>query len=278
MGNFLTNLAKRSFTTVSGIRPHRASLFEPESSVSGTLNDSGVEGFFETSALRESEVENAVHGDPPREISQLPRRRSRRRSQGDDPPPEANSSLQDEPELAPAVPRPIRPKLSPIELNQNTEQADKNLAPLRPSVANTSPNESSPVAPTQTMIRHEDQTPLETKHFAHARSVHPEIAEEPATEHRSPRTFDDAAQLSHVADRSLTIVQPFMPVVRGRKRQNQGVEHPQLEAEPTIQVTIGRVEVRAEVGSQTPSRGERTPSPVMSLDEYLRRRGRRGGE
>lgn len=278
MGNFLTNLAKRSFTTESGIRPHRPSLFEAESSVPGTLSDSGTEGSFETSVLRESEVENAVHGDPPREISQSPRRRSRRRSQGDAPPPEPNSSSEDESELAPAVPRPIRPKLSPIELNQNTEQDEKDVAPLRPSVANASRSESSSVAPTQTMIRHEDQTPVETKDFAHARSVHPEIAEELATEHRSPRAADDAMQLSHVRDRSLTILQPFMPVVRGRKRQNQELEHPQLDAEPTIHVTIGRVEVRAEVGSQTPSRGERKPSPVMSLDEYLRRRVRRGGE
>lgn len=278
MGNFLTNLAKRSFTTVSAIRPHRASLFEAGSSVPGTLNDSGADVPFETSVLRESEVENNLHGDPPREISQSPRGRNGRRSQGDDRPLEPNSSLQDESELAPAAPRPIRPKLSPIELNKNTEQAEKGPASLRPPVIQTSETESSPVAATQTMIRHEDESPLQDKDFAPARSVHQEINEEAASEQRTPRAADDATQLSHVADRSLTIVPPFTPVVRGIKRQNQEAEHSRLDAEPTIHVTIGRVEVRAEVGSQTPSRGERTPSPVMSLDEYLRRRARRGGE
>lgn len=44
--------------------------------------------------------------------------------------------------------------------------------------------------------------------------------------------------------------------------------------EPTIQVTIGRIEVRA-VSSQAPAKKERAESPVMSLNEYLR--SRRGG-
>ena len=47
------------------------------------------------------------------------------------------------------------------------------------------------------------------------------------------------------------------------------------ESEPTIHVTIGRVEVRAVASPASDSgRIERTPSPVMSLDEYLRTRAR----
>jgi hypothetical protein len=46
------------------------------------------------------------------------------------------------------------------------------------------------------------------------------------------------------------------------------------EPEPTIQVTIGRIEVRAE-SSSSPSK-ERPPPKPMSLDEYLRRRTGRG--
>jgi hypothetical protein len=46
------------------------------------------------------------------------------------------------------------------------------------------------------------------------------------------------------------------------------------ESEPTIHVTIGRVEVRAIAAeSSQPKRAEQ-PSPVMSLDEYLRTRAR----
>jgi hypothetical protein len=48
-------------------------------------------------------------------------------------------------------------------------------------------------------------------------------------------------------------------------------------SEPTIQVTIGRIEVRAMSQPAPPTR-ERSASLVMPLDEYLRRRSRRGGE
>lgn len=45
---------------------------------------------------------------------------------------------------------------------------------------------------------------------------------------------------------------------------------------PTIQVTIGRVEIRATVAS-TPARKTPTHRPAMSLDEYLKQRnGSRG--
>ncbi len=48
-------------------------------------------------------------------------------------------------------------------------------------------------------------------------------------------------------------------------------------SEPTIQVTIGRIEVRATSEGTTPGR-LRPASPVMNLDEYLRHRARRGGQ
>lgn len=50
------------------------------------------------------------------------------------------------------------------------------------------------------------------------------------------------------------------------------------ESEPVIQVTIGRVEVRA-ASSPAPAASKERPTPaVMSLDEYLRRRSQRGRE
>jgi hypothetical protein len=45
--------------------------------------------------------------------------------------------------------------------------------------------------------------------------------------------------------------------------------------EPTIQVTIGRIEVRA-VSPQASTPKERPASPVMSLNDYLRQRSKRG--
>ncbi|MGH9833927.1 MAG: hypothetical protein ACREBD_19600 [Blastocatellia bacterium] len=47
--------------------------------------------------------------------------------------------------------------------------------------------------------------------------------------------------------------------------------------EPVIQVTIGRIEVRAtEPSAQAKNEGGRTAPPVMSLDDYLRQRSRMG--
>jgi hypothetical protein len=46
------------------------------------------------------------------------------------------------------------------------------------------------------------------------------------------------------------------------------------ELAPSVHVTIGRIEVRA-VQEQQPAPRQRGGSPVMSLDEYLRRRQRR---
>jgi len=43
------------------------------------------------------------------------------------------------------------------------------------------------------------------------------------------------------------------------------------EPEPTVHVTIGRIEVRA-VPNDPPPRRERKRSPQMTLEEYLRRR------
>jgi hypothetical protein len=47
------------------------------------------------------------------------------------------------------------------------------------------------------------------------------------------------------------------------------------QAEPNVQVTIGRVEIRA-TKERTPSVRREARSPVMSLEEYLRGRARRG--
>ena len=49
------------------------------------------------------------------------------------------------------------------------------------------------------------------------------------------------------------------------------------EPAPTIQVTIGRIEVRATPPPAPPPQRQRSASPVMSLDEYLRQRARGGG-
>jgi hypothetical protein len=59
---------------------------------------------------------------------------------------------------------------------------------------------------------------------------------------------------------------------------NQRLQEKEAKAEPVINVTIGRVEVRA-VQSETPKQAkhQKKPTGVMSLDDYLKQR-ERGGE
>ncbi|MEA1978380.1 MAG: hypothetical protein U9N80_10825 [Chloroflexota bacterium] len=58
---------------------------------------------------------------------------------------------------------------------------------------------------------------------------------------------------------------------------NQRLQEKEAKAEPVINVTIGRVEVRA-VQADAPKKAkhQKKPSGVMSLDEYLNQRERRG--
>ena len=65
-------------------------------------------------------------------------------------------------------------------------------------------------------------------------------------------------------------IQPIAPVI---DRGGESGLHKQVpKAEPVIHVTIGRVEVRATVSPQRQTPRSVNRSPVMGLDEYLRRR------
>jgi hypothetical protein len=49
------------------------------------------------------------------------------------------------------------------------------------------------------------------------------------------------------------------------------LSRPGPQPQPTVRVTIGRIEVRAVASSQSPAK-PRATQPVMNLDDYLRRR------
>src|SRR5215469_11596557 len=108
MANFLTNLAKRSFGAESAIRPYRASLFEPASSIPGNLNPPAAEAAFETNTFHDAEAE-ATRVEPERDRSRpSPRPTSVRGSLPiESPSLEAILSLQDESEAGPLTPEPV---------------------------------------------------------------------------------------------------------------------------------------------------------------------------
>jgi hypothetical protein len=92
----------------------------------------------------------------------------------------------------------------------------------------------------------------------------------------SPRSQE---QVDHQSP--IKVQQPAQPHVPAQPALPRPLARPPLEStrrdrparppEPVVQVTIGRIEIRA-TSDQEPRRKERAASPVMSLDEYLKTR------
>jgi hypothetical protein len=87
---------------------------------------------------------------------------------------------------------------------------------------------------------------------------------------------------SRIVTRVAAELRNSVPTANPRSRDRNAepplptVNH-QAQAERNVHVTIGRIEVRAPARDKAPSR-ERAVSPVMGLDEYLRRQVRRCGQ
>jgi hypothetical protein len=105
----------------------------------------------------------------------------------------------------------------------------------------------------------------------------------PAHERIAQQVIEEAgrAALSIESSASRIVVQP-----RGSRRdehyttraayrsgqERPGFQSPEAPPMPTINVTIGRIEVRALPPTAAPPRPQKTAAPLMSLEEYMRRR------
>lgn len=67
-------------------------------------------------------------------------------------------------------------------------------------------------------------------------------------------------------------IEPLAAFTPGRLYLHQSEQH----VEPTVHVTIGRIEVRAVQQQSQPAAKPRATQPVMNLDDYLRRRSQGG--
>jgi hypothetical protein len=114
-------------------------------------------------------------------------------------------------------------------------------------------------------------------------TVQPTVAQNLASQPKVASVLRNADELQRSArvPRSVDLSVPDRADLRAANRVSiQGAIHQQKnsDAEPSIHVSIGRVEIRATTAA-APSRSMvRPPSPVMALDDYLRQRGKRGRE
>jgi hypothetical protein len=299
MSNFLSHLVTRSFGPAAGIRPRVASLFEPATRLPGAFVDPGdgnpasesiaVQGAAETAGPDEgSEVNSSENSEATRRTGRRSSFRLAGSSPAGDPSQEGfqaesgrrstRGTIQQSPNLAPAdhVGGAFRSEeKSLLAVSSNSQetlvvpsQAESKTLPATPMIV--------PLEHKISMEQERSAPPLPRPAIVpDGESVSRERSKDAAIPLSAQNAAQQAALLSNLVNRHAV-----SPPANARAKQQSSLklEGRQPEAEPSIHVTIGRVEVRAELAGHASGRAERKPSPVMGLEEYLRRRAKRGGE
>ena len=107
----------------------------------------------------------------------------------------------------------------------------------------------------------------------------PRVAVETIRDDRGPRPPSSLPETAVL--RGPTVIRPFANIKphkdsRARPTDTVGDEPRSPEAQSSINVTIGRVEVRAVIPATRPSRKDSESPKLMSLDDYLRQRAQGG--
>jgi hypothetical protein len=170
---------------------------------------------------------------------------------------------------------------------------------IREQAAQQIPVPAPPPAPVR-IERVESQREVHTKEIEqqHAAAGPPQIEREVRTERTNEkeiiRTHDETIheisrvevprenvrvvekQAAPVTERIMRVAPPPLPPLRG-ERVSRALRADEtsapLQQQPTIHVTIGRVDVRAVMPAASQPRAESTPkAPALSLDDYLAQR------
>lgn len=262
MSDFLTSLVARSFGTAPVIRPRVTSLFEPaRTDVAAQLRDSLMGRRGETVEVRDEEV--------------IGESAESRRAEPPTPSPAKIEAHRVEPVAdeirlahiaAPAIPRlvqePERTAITEKKMIEKTELSD---------CRNTR-------APADDV----DHFPLPTANNREAAAVPPRDGPASGPPVVSLRVSEQEKPGQLIPPK--VIEQMRLPALaasakpqRRRDESRDFTSKVSHEPEPTVHVTIGRLEVRATKESSHPARPP-SASPVMGLDEYLRKRAHRVGQ
>jgi hypothetical protein len=284
MSDYLGNLAARSLGPAQAVRPRLASRFEPVPSA-----PSPFQAETERAALLETAVEETAAA-PTRtsRLAETPRRRTA--------PPEP---VEEEPSAPPRRRRarrdPVVEEIEPVPERRRPEPVSTVIAPapvamvpLQKPVADRGvpPSEASPPGPLSTRVERgnlgraavaQPVLPRPQEAFAVSPRQAPSASSPLSTPvERGPG--GEASRANRPGDRELpeskpasTILQPKVTVI---EREPFSV-HREAPA-PTIQVTIGRIEVRATPAAKAPVRERPSAPSALSLEEYLRQRSKGG--
>jgi hypothetical protein len=257
MIDFLTSLLERNVAAAAAIRPRITSVFEPVHAPGLPAVDVAGRGeqevFIEESPARTDRAfaVRPVSDTPARETRPLPRPRD----QATHPPVSTSPSIVPPPEVVPRARRldedgSVKPPT--VERQQDFLQAV--MPRVRPPAVGRAVEDPAPV--------------------------------QRAISIAAPRTFET------VAEHSLVVPTPIAARIAanlrgvapnsdsGTRRRDtrieRGVSNNASPTEPTVHVTIGRIDVRAVTEAKAPAR-QQAASPVMGLDEYLRAHAKRSG-
>jgi hypothetical protein len=278
MTDFLTSVTARSFGAETAIRPRVASLFEPVRNGDTALRDAPQEE--PGAAVVASEVEAASRGapktlneDPTSAVVSQPQLTSARRNTfvPDDTTIEKVAKIRPHGTLASSDPEnPIGPNHSsmPPRENLEAEMATEGRPQRTQLFQAVSSNVSQPASSSRSDV--EDETPKRVS----ARVLPSPTYDEPFDpNHRglvlAPKIVDVLAARMKNAAASMNASSS------GPARKKRDYASPAANPEPSVHVTIGRIEVRATSESKHVGPA-RAASTVMSLEEYLHRRTKRG--
>jgi hypothetical protein len=268
MTDFLTSLTARSFGTETAIRPRVASLFEPVRNGDAALREPAAEP-IESTIAREVEVQS--DGEQKRSRPSPALREDGKASNA--------KHFADANSVSPLVSPPRdhseRPRTT-VLANETREKEDTVVAArVRPRTEMHSEEEDASESEPALRSDSEDGAPKRVSTRVAAASASRDESTE--NDHRGlvlpPKIFPElTAQMKNAA--VAMNVGPGTP-----KKEKAGNTWPAMapEPEPSVHVTIGRIEVRA-ISESKPVGRPRAASPVMSLEEYLHRRTQRGGQ
>lgn len=301
MSGVLRRLAVRNFGFTPAIRPRLAAMFEPAASTV-THFSSFIPQAAEYGALSSSqEVEGqAVHTDrssPQALVTGLSVRDETQTGPADPLPPMVSlprsdhkldsraipfgqnlGTEQDDPEISQVI-------SSQFRLNPTARSVRGETQPHDPTVLHRRPNEPRSAGErlqADTGISGEDRINL--KDFQPKKEFLPVATNSPSVladeEIAVPRAKTRAIAFSSVLGEGELNPATIEAQVRRstRKKPERAVTETQSGLEPAIQVTIGRIEVRAAAAHTTSGSVPRRQSTVMGLDEYLRQQAKRGGQ
>lgn len=268
MSDYLTNLVARSVGSTSVLRPRLRSWFEPVASGEPLNAETLMEPRIAEQPAHESNTPVNLASAQPALTAP-----------SDDATITLDATIRPLPARPFATLRPIQVDHFPVAVTPRFTSAppDQTVAPMtktsvQPPPVLRAPIDSAALAERKQVARQNEATP--TRNAANAASVEPK---------ESMLMLPSVAETSaSAADASALEQTPIVARPRIARRQaersvlhSSSVNEPTSAPAPTVQVTIGRIEVRANVAAPAAPKARSKPA-TQSLDDYLRSRDHGG--